>query len=123
MNISQAFHQIAVLGAPIANSVGKNFGIAQNSTLYNQISLGIGIFLLCVYIAGLTMAIYTILGYFTYHFKIKENEDNAQFKRKKNHFLIWGIVSAAGLLILPSLVLLICGLTSQFAFHPEIISS
>lgn len=123
MNISTSFKQIAGLGSPIVNSMVKTFGINPNSDLYNQISLGVGIFLLCVYIAGLVMLIYTILGYFTYHFKLKENEDNASFKRKRNHFLIGGIVSAAGLLILPSLVLLICGLTSQFAFHPEIISS
>lgn len=121
-NITQIFSGIQKLGMPIMNCIGKDFHLhfSSNSQLYNQLLLIIGAIMLACYLMGLFALLTTLLGWSTYHFKLKENEDNQQFKTKKKNFLISGIISTIVFLLLPSLVLLICGAVASFSYNPAI---
>lgn len=118
MNIMQSMNNIGHLGNGIVNSFMHNFHLSFNQQLYNQLSVIVGGIMLACYLAGLLAIIVTILGWATYHFKLKENDSNEEWKRKRNYYVKSGIISSVMLILLPTLILIGCGAVASFSYNP-----
>lgn len=118
MDIMQNMNNIGHLGNGVVNSFMQNFHLSFNQQLYNQLSVVVGAIMLACYLAGLIIVFISIYGYATYHFKLKENDSNSEWKKKRNDFIKSGIISSVILILLPSLVLIGCGAVASFSYNP-----
>lgn len=118
MNIMQSMNNIGHLGNGVVNSFMQNFHLSFNQQLYNQLSVIVGGIMLACYLGGLLAIIVTAWGYATYHFKLKENDSNAEWKKKRNDYMKSGIISSIMLIVLPTLILIGCGAVASFSYNP-----